>query len=183
MIHVWQVLEWLKAASFYLKHLKCEFCAKKTGFVSYIITPDSIEIEPDSIFTVAKWPMPASHRDIFVFLGFASFYWYFIQNFSKIAKLMSDVLKGRRASKFNTVFQAPPEMLETFCRLLQAFIEAPDLIHYEVNKPICIETDSSGYVIVRITSQLVEWDGEKAANPSAPRGGKPSLRDWHPVAF
>ena len=34
---------------------------------------------------VKNWPKPKSVKNIKVFLGFANFYWRFIQNFSKIA--------------------------------------------------------------------------------------------------
>ncbi len=74
-------------------------------------------MEPDCIRTVAEWPLPASHRDIQVFLGFANIYRSFIRNFSKIVKPMSDMLKGGKAGKFMVAFRPTPEMVEAFCRL------------------------------------------------------------------
>jgi hypothetical protein len=74
-------------------------------------------MEPDRIQTIAEWPVPASHRDIQVFLGFANFYRRFIRNFSKIAKPMSDMLKGGKAGKFTAVFRPTPEIVNAFRRL------------------------------------------------------------------
>ncbi len=181
--HVRQVLERLKTTGLYLKLSKCQFYAKQIGFVGFIITPDSIEMEPDRIRTVAEWPVPASHRDIQVFLGFANFYRRFIRNFSKIAKPMSDMLKGGKAGKFTAVFRPTPEMIDAFHRLQQAFTKAPVLIHFDPEKPIRLDTDSSGFAIAGIISQLAGSDRDQAAESSAPSGGKPSSRDWHPVAF
>ncbi len=63
-VHVRQVLERLKAAGLYLKLSKCQFYAKRISFVAFIITLNSVEMEPDRIWTVAKWPVPAFHRNI-----------------------------------------------------------------------------------------------------------------------
>ena len=42
---------------------------------------------------VKQWPEPKSVRDIQVFLGFANFYWRFIQGFSHIAAPFTSMLK------------------------------------------------------------------------------------------
>jgi hypothetical protein len=181
--HVWQVLERLKAAGLYLKLSKWLFYAKRIGFVGFIITPDSVKIEPDCIQTIAKWPLPASHRDIQVFLGFANFYSHFIWNFSKIAKPMLDMLKGGKAGKFTAAFRPMPEIVDVFRRLKQAFTEVPVLIHFNPNKPIRLETDSLGFAIAGIISLLVDNGRDQAVESLAPSGGKLSLPDRHSVAF
>jgi hypothetical protein len=68
------------------------------------------------------------------------------------------MLKGGKAGKFTVVFRPTPKMVNVFRRLQQAFIEAPVLIHFDPNKPICLETDSSGFAIAGIISQLVDSD-------------------------
>ena len=50
-------------------------------------------MEAERIEVVRKWPEPKSVRDIQVFLGFANFYWQFIQGFSKIAAPLTSMLK------------------------------------------------------------------------------------------
>ena len=40
-----------------------------------------------------NWPKPTSVRDIQVFIGFANFYWRFIQGFSRIVVLLTSILK------------------------------------------------------------------------------------------
>jgi hypothetical protein len=58
----------------YLKFSKCEFNAKRIGFVGFIVTPEGVDIEPDHTKAITEWPMPASYCDIEVFLDFAKFY-------------------------------------------------------------------------------------------------------------
>ena len=50
-------------------------------------------MEVEQIEVVKKWPELKSVQDIQVFLGFANFYWQFIQGFSKIAASLTSMLK------------------------------------------------------------------------------------------
>ncbi len=100
MEHVQCVLAKLQEAGLYLKLMKCEFNMQQISFVRSIITPDGVEIEPDRVRAIAEWPEPESHRDIQVFLDFANFYCRFISAFSKIAKPMTDMLKGGKNGRF-----------------------------------------------------------------------------------
>ena len=50
-------------------------------------------MEAKQIEIVRKWPEPKSVQDIQVFLGFANFYWRFIQGFSRIGALLISMLK------------------------------------------------------------------------------------------
>ena len=50
-------------------------------------------MEAEQIKVVRKWPEPKSVQDMQVFLGFANFYWQFIQNFNKIVVSLTSILK------------------------------------------------------------------------------------------
>ena len=50
-------------------------------------------MEEEKIDAVKAWPKPKSVQDIQVFIGFANFYQRFIQGFSKIAALLTSMLK------------------------------------------------------------------------------------------
>ena len=50
-------------------------------------------MEVERIEVVKDWPKPKSVQDIKVFLGFANFYWQFIQGFSRITVLLTSMLK------------------------------------------------------------------------------------------
>ena len=57
------------------------------------MSAQGVRIEEEKIDTVKNWPEPKSICDIQVFLGFANFYRRFIQGFSKIAALLTSMLK------------------------------------------------------------------------------------------
>ena len=50
-------------------------------------------IEDERIRAIKQYPEPKSVRDIQIFLGFANFYWRFIQGFSYIATPLTSMLK------------------------------------------------------------------------------------------
>ena len=56
-------------------------------------------MEDEQIEVVKNWPESTSVRDIQVFIGFANFYRRFIQGFSKIAALLTSMLKTTGSSE------------------------------------------------------------------------------------
>ena len=56
-------------------------------------------MKDEKIEVVKNWPKPKLMRDIQVFLGFANFYWRFIQGFSKIAGPLILVLRTTQSAK------------------------------------------------------------------------------------
>jgi hypothetical protein len=175
--HVRTVLEALLKASLYLKLRKCEFNAKESGFVWFIITPEEVRMEKDRIATIEEWPMLDSHRNIQVFLGFANFYRRFIKSFSWIVQPMTAMLIGGKEGKIFGPFKPTTEMQEAFRHLQSKFTKAPVLALFDYERPICLETDASGFAIAGIISQPAAWP------TSGVEGGRVKDRDWHPIAF
>ena len=58
-----------------------------------MVSSKGISMEAKKIEVVKDWPEPKSVRNIQVFLGFANFYWQFIQGFSRIAAPLTSMLK------------------------------------------------------------------------------------------
>jgi hypothetical protein len=90
---------------------------QRISFVGFITTPEGIEMERDLVRTIAVWPEPESHRNVQVFLGFANFYRRFISAFSKIAKPMTDMLKGGKNGRFTGPLVPTPAMKQSFQQL------------------------------------------------------------------
>ena len=82
-----------------------------------------------------------------MFLGFANFYRWFICHFSKIARPLSDLLKGKKTFVFT------PEAKRSFEELKNAFMHAPLLRHYDPILPICVEPDASSFALGVILTQ------------------------------
>ena len=72
---------------------KCCFHQEEVCFLGYVVSSQRIRMEEERIDAVKAWLEPKSIRDIQVFIGFANFYRRFIQGFSKIAALLTSMLK------------------------------------------------------------------------------------------
>jgi hypothetical protein len=55
---------------------------------------EGVVVDPIKIEALSKWQSPKSMTEIRSFLGLAGYYRRFIENFSKIAKPMTELLKS-----------------------------------------------------------------------------------------
>ena len=91
--HLRLVLEKLREHQLYAKFSKCEFWLKEVGFLGHVISGEGIAVDPTKVESVTNWQSPTSVKEIRSFLGLAGYYRRFIENFSKIAKPMTELLK------------------------------------------------------------------------------------------
>ena len=87
------VLEVLRKYSLYANLKKCRFHKDEVRFLGFVVSRDGIRMKEERIDAVKKWLEPQSVRDIQVFIGFANFYRRFIKGFSRIAALLTAMLK------------------------------------------------------------------------------------------
>ena len=74
------------------KREKYHFIVKQGIILNHEISKRGIEVDKAKIELMAKLPVPKGVRDIRSFLGHAGFYRRFIKDFSKIAKLLTNLL-------------------------------------------------------------------------------------------
>ena len=77
----------------FLKAKKCSFHKKKVEYLGMIIRQGKVEMDPVKVEGIAKWPTPATVKDVCSFLGFCNFYQSFIANFSAVARPLNDLMK------------------------------------------------------------------------------------------
>jgi hypothetical protein len=86
-------MEKLREHKLYAKFSKCEFWLNKVGFLGHIVSAEGVAVDPSKVASVIEWESPKNAGDIRSFLGLARYYRRFIENFSKIAKPMTELLK------------------------------------------------------------------------------------------
>jgi hypothetical protein len=67
---------------------------EEVAFLGHVLSAEGVVVDPSKIKAVSKCQSPKSMTEIRSFLGFAGYYRRFIENFSKIAKTMSELLKS-----------------------------------------------------------------------------------------
>jgi hypothetical protein len=119
--HLRVVLEKLRQNQLYAKFSKCDFWLEEVSFLSHVLTAEGVAIDPAKIEAVKEWEQPRNVIDICNFLGLLGYYHRFIENFSKIAKPMTNLLK-----KTNE-FEWTPECEHKFQTLKQKLTTTPVL--------------------------------------------------------
>src|SRR4051794_27264544 len=91
--HLRLILEKLREHKLYAKFSKCEFWLEEVGFLGHVMTKDGAAVDPAKVSAVTEWESPKSVKEVRSFLGLAGYYRRFIENFSKVAKPMTELLK------------------------------------------------------------------------------------------
>lgn len=73
-MHVRQVLQHLLESQLIVKAKKCQFHVSAISFLGFVITTDSIQMDPCKLKAVEEWPVPTCRKQLQRFLGFSSFY-------------------------------------------------------------------------------------------------------------
>ena len=79
------MLHKLEQNDLYLKPKKCDFEKKEIDYLGVIVGNGQIQMDPKKLKGITDWPIPCNPTEICKFLGFTSYYRYFVQGYSKIA--------------------------------------------------------------------------------------------------
>ena len=88
------VFQKLCAAGLKLKPSKCFFFREEIEYLGHVVSRKGISTNPKKIEAVSKWPTPKTVYDVRSFLGFVGYYRRFIKNFSRITKLIREMITG-----------------------------------------------------------------------------------------
>ena len=106
-------------------------------FLGHVISGEGIAVDPTKVASVTEWLAPTSVGEIRSFLGLAGYYWRFIENFSKIAKPMTELLK--KDTKFKWTEDSEASLQE----LKKRFVTTSVLILPDICKDFKVYCDAS----------------------------------------
>ncbi|GKV11419.1 hypothetical protein SLEP1_g22680 [Rubroshorea leprosula] len=119
--HLRTVLETLRSERLFAKFKKCEFWLDNVAFLGHVVTKDGISVDPQKIEAVVDWKRPNSVAEIRSFLGLASYYHRFVEDFSRIALPMTRLIRK------DIKFEWTPECEKSFLTLKEKLVTAPVL--------------------------------------------------------
>jgi len=94
----------MSAAGLQLDINKTEFYKSEVTYLGYIISTDSIKIDPAKVQAIINWEYLTNTKDVRAFLGFANFYRRFINNFSKIITPLIALTKKDTSFLFTDIY-------------------------------------------------------------------------------
>jgi hypothetical protein len=156
---VTEVLKRLAANGLAISQDKYFWSTTRVDFLGYVISNNGIEMAQDKVQCIRDWERPRSLRDVPSFIGFANFYRWLIEGFSRIAKPLSDSTKE---SPKDWIWM--DAMTKSFEKLKHCFTTAPILTHFNPNRECIVETDASDFTLGGTLSQTTE---DKKLHPNA----------------
>ena len=118
-----------------------------------LFSKDGIHTNPKKIEKVKNVPIPQSLRQVRSFIGLASYYRKFIQDFATIAKPLHDLMRKHVRFKWTA------ECTKAFERLKTCLITAPILALPRAEGQYVLDTDASAYGIGAVLQQI--QDGQE----------------------
>ena len=94
-------LQTLRQHQLYAKLSKCDFWLDRISFLGHVVSGDGISVDPEKIKAIMDWKQPTTVTEVRSFLGLAGHYRKFVQDFSKIAKPMTQLTQKNERFEWN----------------------------------------------------------------------------------
>jgi hypothetical protein len=154
------MLQRLRQFNLYFKLSKCSFHVFHVNFLDFRINFDEITMQTSKIIVVKDWSKLKFHKDVQVFIDFASFYKRFVHAFFKTSAELIFLLKKDEKEKFKIEFVMILKTKKFMKSIKKVFMSASMLRHYEFDDESMMKTNVFDFVITRIFSQLAEIDDQ-----------------------
>jgi Reverse transcriptase (RNA-dependent DNA polymerase)/RNase H-like domain found in reverse transcriptase/Integrase zinc binding domain len=154
-----KIFETLENANLKVSLDKCEFFKTEVEFLGFIVSTEGIKTNPKKIEAISDFPLPKTLKDLRSFLGLSGYYRRFIQDYSKIAKPLTALLRGEdgRVSKHiskTKIIELTSEAIEAFKQLKNSLISREVILtHPNFEENFELTTDSSNFAIGAVLSQ------------------------------
>lgn len=91
--NVASVFQRLREAGLKLKATKCRLFQERVTFLGHVVSSKGIEPDPEKISSISSWPEPRSLTEMRSFLGLASYYKNFVENFGEVARPLYELTR------------------------------------------------------------------------------------------
>ena len=157
--HIRTVLQRIKEKGLKLKLSKCELFKKEVNFLGHVVSAEGYRMDDKNIEAVRRLGSftPKNVGDVRLLLGMLGYHRRHIQDFSRLAKPITNLLLGsgnngtvsaRQAVEWDSACQ------EAATLLIERITEAPILVYPDFNKDFVVHTDASGKGLGAILYQV-----------------------------
>ncbi|KAG7305634.1 hypothetical protein JYU34_009728 [Plutella xylostella] len=146
------VKDQLQSAGLTINLEKCHFARPSLKYLGYIIDKEGLRTDPEKVNAIVDYPRPSNFTELKRFIGLASWYRRFVENFAIIAAPLHELTKG---GKKGGLIQWNKEAEESFLKLKTALTTTPVLSCPDFNKEFSIQCDASNKGIGAVLIQVV----------------------------
>lgn len=176
---VQQVLRRLQEHGIKLKPSKCKFFQRQVRYLGRVVSGDGYSLDPEdtaAVHNLAK-QKPATVGDVRKLLGFLSYYRQYIQDFSRIAKPLYDLMAGPDLLANNHKVTWTEEHQKRLDMLVDRLTSPPVMAFPDFTKPFVLHTDASQEGLGAVLYQ--EQDGKLRVLGYASRTLTPAEKNYH----
>ena len=134
------VPECLQEHKLYVNFSKCSFYQSNIHYLWHVISDEGLAMDPTKVEAIMEWPKPMNVPEVHSFMGLVGYYRRFINGFSKIANLITELQKKNKkfvwTEKCAEAFQRLKELLTT-----TPILKVPDMEAYFL---VCTSTSKEG---------------------------------------
>ena len=145
-----KVLERCEEKDLVLNWEKCHFMVTEGIVLGHIVSARGIEVDKSKVEAISNLPTPTSVKGIRSFLGHAGFYRRFIQNFSALARPLTNLLSKE------IPFEWSDECEASFKKLKGMLVTPPIMRPPNWDLPFELMCDASDYAVGAVLGQRVE---------------------------
>ena len=134
-----EVLKRLEENDLFVKPEKCRWKVREVDFLGVVIRPGEVRMQKEKMDGVLSWLTPRSTKDMQKFMGLANYYRWFIQDFSRVVKLLNMLVGKDRKWEWGA------EQQGAFEELKRRFTMEPVLAVPDRDQEMRVEADTLDY--------------------------------------
>lgn len=156
--HISIIADALYNANMKLSSEKSKFFQDSVEYLGHVIKHKRITVDPNKVETIREYPLPTNLKELRSFLGLASYYRKFIENFAHITKPLTIFLRGengmvKKNQSEKMLIELDEAAINAFNLLKKKLQGEVELFQPDFSKPIELTTDASNFAIGAVLSQ------------------------------
>ena len=169
--HLRLIFARLEHANIKLKPSKCSFAKEQVKYLGHLLSPGEIRPDPSNVEKVRDLSTPTDVTGVRAFVGLASYYRSFVQDFSKRASPLTELTRKK------VEFHWGQEQQAAFDDLKAALTSEPVLALPDFTKPFTFMTDGSSTGLGAVLAQT-QPDGREQVIAYASKKTGPLERNY-----